>query len=284
MFQLRALWVLCAVTVGCSGAPSDSEACPPSPFRSSPPKVIAHGGGEGLAPGNTILAMQRSMEAGADILDADLWMTADGVIVARHDRALSTSTDGTGNVDQQEWAYVRTLDTRAAWSGDPIAEPVPVASLEEILTAFPEVTISLEIKQTTPSMADELCDLLVATGSVERVYLSANDDAAVYEAQARCPDTMVITTTYADVAQMREARESGGPWCAPAPIGQPPYRAGRFSPDDVAWSHDHGMAIYTWTVNDPDTLRELAEAGVDGVYTGRPDIARQIFDEVASAG
>ena len=42
------------------------------------------------------------------------------------------------------------------------------------------------------------------------------------------------------------------------------------------------MAIFTWTVDDPDTLRGLAEAGVDGVYTRRPDIARRVFDEYAA--
>ena len=82
---------------------------------------------------------------------------------------------------------------------------------------------------------------------------------------------------------MRAAKESGEPWCAPAPIGQPPYGEGRFAPADVQWSHDHGMAIYTWTVDDPKTLRSLAEAGVDGVYTRRPDVARRVFDEFAAA-
>jgi glycerophosphoryl diester phosphodiesterase len=41
-----------------------------------------------------------------------------------------------------------------------------------------------------------------------------------------------------------------------------------------------GLAIFTWTVDDPETLRELARAAVDGVYTTRPDIARRVFDEL----
>ena len=258
--------------------------CPPSPFRSSPPLVIAHGGGEGLGPSNTILAMQRSMAAGADILDTDLWMTSDGVVVARHDRELSTTTDGNGNIDQHSWEELQLLDTRAGWTGDPIDLPVRIPSLEQILVEFPDQLISLEIKQTQPSMAQALCDVLVRTDSVDRVYLSANDDDAVYEAQGQCPDALVITTTYADLDEMRAARDGGEPWCSPAPIGQPPYRAGRFDADNVQWSHDHGSAIFTWTVDDPDVLRELALAGVDGVYTRRPDIARQVFDSLNLSG
>jgi|CXWL01.1.fsa_nt_gi glycerophosphoryl diester phosphodiesterase len=283
--RLAAAWVAAVALAACtSEAAAPPAACPASPFRSVPPVVIAHAGGEGLGPANTILAMQRSMAAGADLLDADLWMTSDGVVVARHDRDLATTTDGQGNIDDRTWADLQVLDTRARWTGEAIRQPVRIPSLEQILLAFPDVRISLEIKQSEPSMAAALCETLVRTGSVERVYLSANDDSAVYEAQRRCPESTVITTTYRDVGAMREAKETNGAWCAPAPIGQPPYAEGRFGVDDVRWSHDHGMAIYTWTVDDPDTLRELALAGVDGVYTRRPDIARQVFDEVAAAG
>jgi glycerophosphoryl diester phosphodiesterase len=109
-----------------------------------------------------------------------------------------------------------------------------------------------------------------------------NRDDIVYEARERC-DGVLITTTYADVAAMREAQtDSESTWCAPAPIGQPPYREGRFDKESVDWSHDHGMAIFTWTVDEADTLRQLADAGVDGVYTRRPDIARAVFDEFVS--
>ncbi len=274
------LLAVVAASSSCSSGAETQTPCPPSAFRSTPPLVIAHGGGEGLGPSNTILAMDRSMAAGADILDADLRMTSDGVVVARHDRDVATTTDGRGNIDQLSWSEVQRLDARAGWTGDPIAEPVRVPSLEQILESFPDVRISLEIKQSAPSLAVALCEVLERTHSVDRVYLSANDDDDVYEAQQRCPDSMIITTTYADVDAMRRAQQTGEPWCAPAPIGQPPYREGRFSQTDVAWSHDHGMAIYTWTVDDEATLRELALAGVDGVYTRRPDIARRVFDEV----
>jgi len=240
--------------------------------------VIAHAGGEGLGPGNTILAMQRSLEAGADVLDADLRMTSDGVIVAYHDPHVATGTDGRGRVDELTWAEIERLDRRAGWEGAPIAEPVRIPTLDQILAAFPSTRISLEIKQTTPSLARPLCEVLRRSGAGDRVYLSSNDDDALYAARDECPDIALITTTYRDVAAMRAARESGDSWCAPATIGQPPYRADRFTRKDVQWSHDHGLAIYTWTVDDPETLRALAEAGVDGVYTRRPDVAREVFD------
>jgi glycerophosphoryl diester phosphodiesterase len=275
--RTQCAFALLALT-GCSTqSASPAIDCPASPFRSSPPLVIAHAGGEGLGPGNTILAMRRSIDAGADVLDADLWMSSDGVIVARHDRDLATSTNGSGPIDTFTWSDLQELDAAATWNGDPIDDPVGIPSLAQILEAFPEVLISLEIKQTAPSMADELCAALTAAKALDRVYLSANDDAAVYDARDACPGVL-ITTTYADLDARRDAEARGAPWCAASPIGQPPYRDGRFDADRVAQAHAHGQALFTWTIDDPDTLRELAEMGIDGVYTRRPDIARAVFD------
>lgn len=284
MTAWRPTAVLCAVALaGCSGADSLAPAaCPASPFRHAPPLVIAHAGGEGLAPANSILAMHRSMAAGADLLDADLWMSADGMVVAHHDRDIASDTDLSGNIDELTWDQLQAADLRAGWTGETIDEPVRIPSLEQILTAFPEVMISLEIKQSVPPMAKPLCDVLRRLNAVDRVYLSANDDDDVYAAQAECPGSLVITTTYRDVAAMRRARETDESWCAPAPIGQPPFNDGLLDRSNVAWSHAHGMAIFTWTVDDPSTLRGLAEAGVDAVYTRRPDIARQVFDDLAA--
>ena len=279
--------VACAIALaGCSGrsaAPAPA-ACAPSSFRHTPPLVIAHAGGEGLGPANSVLAMQRSMAAGADLLDADLWMTADGVVVAHHDRNIASDTDSAGNIDDLAWDQLQAADLRIGWTGEAIENPVRIASLEQILAAFPDVTISLEIKQSTPSMAKPLCDVLRRADAVERVYLSANNDDDVYAAQAECPGSVVITTTYRDVAEMRRVRKTNEAWCAPAPIGQPPFNEGLLDPANVAWSHDHGMAIFTWTVDDPATLRGLAAAGVDGVYTRRPDIAREAFEDYAAEG
>lgn len=274
--------LLVALTAGCADDSPPTADCPPSPYRSSPPKVIAHGGGEGLGPENTLIAMRRSMAAGADILDVDVWMTSDGVVVARHDRDVSRTTDGTGNIDQLSWDELQQLDAAAKWTGAPIDEEVRIPSLEQVLTEFTDVTVSVEIKQTQPSMSVQLCDVLVATGSVESVYLSANDDSAVYAAQAECPAATLITTTYADLDARRAAQAAGEAWCSASPIGQPPWKEGRFTAESVRQSHLHGSAIYTWTVDDPDVLAELAEVGVDGVYTRRPDIARQVFDEFAA--
>ncbi|MBA3288556.1 MAG: hypothetical protein H0U21_11115 [Acidimicrobiia bacterium] len=275
----RVIVGLASILVACAETAEEAVTCPPSPWRSSPPLVIAHAGGEGLGPANTLVAMERSLAAGADLLDVDLRMTRDGVVVATHDRDVATTTDGAGNVDELTWAELRRLDASAGWTGPPIGGPVRIPSLEQVLTRFPTVRISLELKQVEPPMTGPLCDVLRRTTSVGRVYASANEDRVVYAARDACPG-LLITTTYADLDTMRSSTEGDADWCAASPIGQPPYGEGRLDAERVAMSHRRGTALFVWTVDDADVLRELATAGVDAVYTRRPDIARAVFDDV----
>lgn len=279
--SIRVWWAIgfTGLLVTSAGPVSGGDAdCSPSPWRSTPPLVIAHAGGEGLGPSNTIEAMERSIDAGADVLDADLRMTSDGVVVARHDRDVSSTTDGEGNVDDLTWAELERLDAATTWAGEGFDAPVRIPSLEQMLQRFPDTWLSLEIKQVEPSMAVALCDVLRRNHALDRVYLSANVDAAVYAAQAACGGEVLITTTYADLDRMRAADPGDAAWCAASPIGQPPYRAG-LDRQQVDTSHRRGTALFVWTVDDPDVMLHLADIGVDGVYTRRPDIARRVFDE-----
>lgn len=240
--------------------------------------MIAHAGGEGLGPANTLLAMHRSMMVGADMLEADLWMSADGVIVASHDRDVAKETDGHGAIDSLTWSHIQTLDTRAGWAGPPIDEPIRIPSLEQILAEFPHVPFALDLKHTTPMMATSLCAILRRTPVARPVLVTSRFPEALDDVRAHCADAVVTVAPYAEPGQAFTTPTTGQDRCAPDPIAQGPHRPGGFGFEAMRWWHERGLAVYTWTVDDPDTLRLLANAGVDGVYTRRPDIARQVFD------
>ena len=218
----------------------------PAPFRSSPPVVIAHAGGEGLGPENTLEAMARSVAAGADIIDVDLRMTSDGVIVARHDRDVATSTDGAGNVDELTWREVRALDAAAHWAGEPLDGPVRIPSLRQVLARFPDQRLSLELKQVEPSMAQQLCDELHAAGEHATGLPQLQRRRRRLRRTRACPEVL-ITTTYRDLDEMRAGSPMPAtPWCAPSPIGQPPFgriastKNGCASPTTAAWPSTRG--------------------------------------------
>jgi glycerophosphoryl diester phosphodiesterase len=285
----RTTWARCiaglvVLTVGAPAMRSLAavKPCASSRFRSAKPLVIAHASSTYFGPGNTLAMMRAARAAGADVMDADVRITSDGVLVAAHDDDLQHVTNGTGSLAKTTFAALRTLDAAWTWK-DPKGrfalrgKGVVVPTIAEILAAFPGRRISLEFKVTGGEQA--LCDLLRSTKRTGDIYVSSAGDAAIDTFKPLCPE-VVTTVTDALVPVMQEARRTGESWCSPVPIGQPPYyRAKSFlTKDSIAWSHAHGLAVYTWTVDDPKDLRSLATSGVDGVYTGRADLARRIFD------
>jgi glycerophosphoryl diester phosphodiesterase len=276
------VWSLGLVALAGCSASAVAAPCPPSKFRQAKTLVIAHAGGEGLGPANTLDAMRASFAAGADVNDADVHITADGILVAIHDDTVDGTTNGTGLVIDKTLAELQTLD--AAWSYPGANNDFPlrgkgvtVPTIEQILTEFPKALTSLEFKDNTGDAPKAMCTLLRRLGRTDSVYISSDTDPAVDAFKALCPE-VATTVTDALVPVMRAARTEA--WCSPVPIGQPPYNADRKpTPESLKWSHDHGLANFTWTVDDPATLRYLVSIGMDAVYTRRPDIARKIVDE-----
>jgi glycerophosphoryl diester phosphodiesterase len=280
----------CAVVTGASfiltltfQTPGHGATCPPSSFVRAKPLVIAHASSTYFGPGNTIVGMRASLKAGADALDADIRITADGVLVAAHDDSLKAATGVDASISRSTFAEIRKLDAARTWKNPKgtyalRGRGITVPSIEEILRTFPKQRMSLEFKVTGGEQT--LCDLLRTLKRTADVWVGSAGDAAVDTFKPLCPE-VVTTVTDAMVPVMQAARETGSDWCAPVPIGQPPfYRTSGtwLTKESVRWSRDHGLATFTWTVDDPKDLAIVKKVGADGVYTGRPDLARKIFD------
>jgi glycerophosphoryl diester phosphodiesterase len=263
-------------------SPSVAASCPPSLYRSTPPLVIAHASSGYFGPPNTIEMLRAAVGAGADVVDADVRLSADGVLVAAHDDDLGEASNGEGSLRAHTFAELRKLDFGWNWK-DPKGKfsrrgkGVTIPTVEEVLKAFPNRRVSLEFKTTGGEAT--LCNMVRRLDRTKDVYISSAGDAAIDTFKPICPE---VTTTVTDamVPLLRAAQASGEAWCAPVPIGQPPFSRGNstfISKKSVDWNHAHGLAVYTWTVDAEQDLRVALAAGVDGVYTGRADLARKIF-------
>jgi glycerophosphoryl diester phosphodiesterase len=254
--------------------------CPPSPYISKTPIIIAHASSTYFGPPNTIVGMRAALKAGADALDADVRLTADGVLVAAHDDALSSFSKASGSLSSQTLPQLRAIDAAWKWK-DPKGrlalrgKGVTVPTIEEILLAFPTRRMSLEFKVTGGEEA--LCTLLRRLNRTNDVWVGSAGDAAVDRFKPICPE-VVTTVTDAMVPIMQNAQRTQQAWCAPVKIGQPPFRIGKqriVTKESVDWDHAHGLAAFTWTLDDPKDLAYAIDAGIDGIYTGRPDLARK---------
>ncbi|MDZ7706145.1 MAG: glycerophosphodiester phosphodiesterase family protein [Trueperaceae bacterium] len=114
----------------------------PMVFTGEPVAVVAHRGGAGDAPENTMLAFGRAREVGADGLELDLHLSADGHIVVIHDPTVDRTTDGTGRV--ADLAFSRVANPRAPGYDFAAADGtlpyrgqgLTIPTLDEVLGAF----------------------------------------------------------------------------------------------------------------------------------------------------
>jgi glycerophosphoryl diester phosphodiesterase len=133
------------------------------------PYVMAHRGNRARFPENTLSAFKQAIMDGADILETDLHMTADGEIVCIHDATVDRTTDGTGRVDAMTLDQIRQLNAAALDANLP-AEPVP--TLSELANSIPpDVGLAVELKDEQfyeHSNTEHLTSVLRDTGIYPR--------------------------------------------------------------------------------------------------------------------
>lgn len=270
---------------------------PTNPFRTGRTLVIPHGGGDGLFPENTLLAFERSMAMGADVVDVDLRLSGDGVVIAFHDPTVDGITGAEGTVRQMTYDKLSQLDAGWAFSSAGATENggiaqhpfrgigVSIPTLESILQKFPTALLSLDLKDESTAMVKPVCDLLRQHHRFNDVFVGSNSDPQILEFRKLCPDVRT-SAIMNDVYASRDARARGDTHFVPAvTVDQPPFRVGGreiVDRDSLSWSHDHGVAILTWVVNDEADMRLLVGLGVDGIYTSYPNRLLKILGRCTS--
>lgn len=283
----RFLWVLLTVllvlaAVYC-GWRSLASPRPDGAYRASlgpGPLVIAHQGGDGLWPSNTMFAFRKAAELGADVLELDVHRTADGAFVVLHDATVDRTTDGTGAVRDLTLAEVHALDAGYRWSPDGASHPyrgqgLRIPELTEVLHAFPELPVNIEIKPDDPIVAAELCTLLRREGREDRVMVGSFHDGTLAVFRQRCP-RVATSASRSGVRGFWVLSTIGAASLATPAMEalQVPVREGSLTvvtPRLVAGAHDRNVDVHVWTIDDADEMRRLLDLGVDGIITDRPD-------------
>lgn len=256
-------------------------------FRPDDPEVlvIAHQGGDGLWPGNTLFAFERAAAAGCDVVELDVHLTADGVPVCIHDATVDARTDAAGEVGSFTLAELRELDGAYGWrppGGDDApyrGEGLAIPTLSEVFEALPGMRFLVELKPALDDV-EAVCEVVREHGMEESV-MAGSFDSQLRAFRDRCP--AVATSTYrAEAVRFLLAnrlRLTATYDPAAHAIQVPPERHGieilneRF----VEGAHDRGLDVHAWTIDDPDEMERLVELGVDGLITDRPDLALEVL-------
>lgn len=218
--------------------------------------VIAHRGASVARPENTIEAFLEAGRLGADMVELDVRRTADGALAVHHDAALP---DG------------RLLVSLQAADLPPL---VPL--LHTALDACAGMAVNIEIKNLgidpdfdpSEAVAAAVASMVVERGDQRRVIVSSFNLAtvdAVRRAEPSIPTALLTLAAFDQAVALERVIERGHAALHPEHRG--------VTAALVAAAHAAGVAVNTWTVDDPERMRALAAAGVDGIVTNVPDVA-----------
>jgi glycerophosphoryl diester phosphodiesterase len=238
---------------------------PPTPNRpvaSNRPVIIAHRGASAAARENTLEAFALAADLGADWVELDVRLSADGAIVVLHDD--------------------RFADGRAVLETDAADRPDGVCLLEEALDVCDRagLRVNVEIKavpgevdhHVAPTLTDATRELLDAR------YGGDDDRRSEILVTSFWPATLNRFHDNSDIATGLLTVSFDQPLDTVARTGKRGHVAvnpwdGLVDEAYMDAARQAGVMVNVWTVNDPDRMRQLARLGVDGIITDVPDVA-----------
>ncbi|OUC91254.1 glycerophosphodiester phosphodiesterase [Streptomyces swartbergensis] len=264
-------------------------------------QVVAHRGASEDAPEHTLAAYTKAIEDGADALECDVRLTADGHLVCVHDRRINRTSNGRGAVSALELADLAALDfgswkTGEAYKGrdeDPDWEHRPedreatsVLTLERLLglvaDAGRRVELAIETKHPTRwagQVEERLLVLLKrfgldapATAEESQVRVMSFSARSLHRVRAASPTLPTVYLTQFVSPRLRDGRLPPG-----VRIAGPSIRIVRNHPLYVERLKRAGHQVHVWTVNEPADVDLCVGLGVDAIITNRP---RAVLDQL----
>lgn len=251
------------------------------------PLVIAHQGGDGLWPGDTMYAFEHAADLSVDVLEMDLHITKDGVLVISHDETVDRTTNGSGEIESMTLDEIKLLDAGYNWSEDGSrtypyrGQGITIPTLKEVFQEFPDYHMTIEIKKTEPSMAESFCALIREYGMQNQVLVASFHDDRMQEFRQACPEVATSsarreTTTFVLLSKVFLGKlYSPGFYALQVPEESSGITV--MTAQFVRAAHERNLKVEPWTIDDPDQMRLYIDWGVDGIITDRPDILLEIL-------
>jgi glycerophosphoryl diester phosphodiesterase len=274
--------------------PTPATTPPPAPTpnsgagESKPIALVAHRGGAGLAPENTLASFRKGLELGADYLEMDVHLTKDGIPVVIHDPTVDRTTDGEGRVGDMTLEQLQAFNAAAKFPGGPASagggagkEPVPTLAQVLDLAKGTSVRLEIEIKVAAdnrpyPGIEQKVLDEVARRGMLDRVRIMAFEFDTLKQVKALNPRVQTVALMTTDYFRGKDVN-------APAAMV-----------DDVASfangigvnkdlltaqltreAQNRRMLVGVWTVDGDAEIKKFIDMGVDSITSNRPDLLKQ---------
>jgi len=263
-------------------------------FNHTRPLVIAHQGGELLAPSNTMAAFQNAANMGVDVLETDIHITKDGHLVTIHDASVDRTTNGKGKIEDLTLAEIQDLDAGYHFKNlegnhNFRGKGVYIPTVEEMFQTFKDIKIEIEIKDDNPperikEIASKLWDLIVEYQMEEKILIGSFDQDILNTFDRYAKGRVALSAGRQEVKNFVVTHKFllRNLYVPHVDAFQVPVEDSGFDLTDqrlIDGAHRLGMEIHYWTIDDPDTMEKLIDSGADGILTNRPDLLLKLIEE-----
>jgi glycerophosphoryl diester phosphodiesterase len=227
------------------------------------PLLIGHRGASADLPENSLGAFKLAVAQGADGVEFDVQLAADGVVVVVHDDTLDRTTTRHGRVSALTLAEIRQ---GRMWDGQ------TVPTLAEVFATLGDKTLyNIELKEfgwRRTGLDTAVADLIRQYNLAEQCLISSfNPRLLQYARQSMPPQTPLALLRAAGMAQYTYPFFRGG---------QAEHPENRLVDEAyMGWAHGRGYRVHVWTVDDPEEAARLIGLGVHGIITNKPAFLRQ---------
>ena len=250
--------------------------------------VIAHRGGADLWPENTIEAFRGARSMGVDVLEMDVFLSADGEPVVIHDRTVDRTTGGSGAVERMTVEELQALD--AGYRFVPIDREdeypyrgmgVKIPTLREVFEEFPDIPMVVELKPEDSELVDAVVDLVEEFERVDNILLASFSERIVQELREALPDVATAAVQNEIVPFLiLNYLFVPGVYSPPAEAFFVPMQSGPIEVPTARFISNasrRNLFVAAWTINDPGTMQKLIEREIGGLITDRPDLVFELL-------
>ncbi len=245
--------------------------------RSDRVLIIGHRGASAYAPENTIAAFKLAVKMKADLVEDDFHVTKDGRLIALHDHTLDRTTDA-----RKKWGGERirvktkTLDElkqldAGSWKDPKFAGEKLPTNNEAALTILAGSVPLLERKSGSP---EQTVAELKEIDAIERVVVQAFDWNYLHRLHKLEPRIVLGALGGGEInkTRLRAIRLTGA-----AAIG---WNSKDLTVENIAMAHEAGLKVWAYTVDKPEEMERLVQAGIDGIISNKPDLARKVVESI----
>jgi len=238
------------------------------------PAIIAHRGDKTHAPENTLAGFQMAVENGADGIELDVKLTADGQVIVLHDQTVDRTTNGSGRISNIEFAAVRELDAGSWFSETFRGERIP--ALEEVFETFGRHTyMNVELTNyATPgdNLVPKVVDMVKKHGLQNKMLFSSFFARNLQITRSLLPEVpRGLLCLRGRLGLWGRTFGWRGNYFA-----LHPYLTD-VTPGLVSRVHAAGKRLNAWTVNPEEQLKRMIGFGVDAIITDDPVLALRLL-------